>query len=52
MIAENLIRSDLPDPNTEPELYQLVLTHQIHTCNPNKCDAIKYAKRNFLVHIH
>jgi hypothetical protein len=37
MIAENLIRSDLPDPILEPELYQLVITHQIHTCNPTKC---------------
>jgi hypothetical protein len=37
MIAENLIRSDLPDPILEPELYQLVVTHQIHTCNPAKC---------------
>jgi PIF1-like helicase/Helitron helicase-like domain at N-terminus len=37
MIEENLIRSDLPDPNTEPELYQLVLSHQIHTCSPGKC---------------
>ncbi|GBC10072.1 hypothetical protein RclHR1_09310007 [Rhizophagus clarus] len=37
MIAENLIRSDLPNPNTEPELYQLVLAHQIHTCSPKKC---------------
>ena len=37
MITENLIRSDLPDSNLEPELYQLVLSHQIHTCNPNKC---------------
>jgi len=38
MIEENLIRSDLPDPNLEPELYQLVLTHQIHTCSPGKCN--------------
>ena len=37
MIAENLIRSDLPDPILEPELYQLVVTHQIHTCSPAKC---------------
>ena len=37
MIEENLIRADLPDPNLEPELYQLVLTHQIHTCRSGKC---------------
>lgn len=37
MIAENLIRADLPDPILEPELYQLVTAHQIHTCNPAKC---------------
>jgi PIF1-like helicase/Helitron helicase-like domain at N-terminus len=33
MIAENIIRSDLPDPNTEPELYVKVMANQIHTCS-------------------
>jgi hypothetical protein len=37
MIEENLIRSDIPDPDLEPELYRLVISHQIHTCNPTKC---------------
>ena len=37
MIADNIIRSDLPNPEQEPELYQLVLSHQIHTCRPSKC---------------
>lgn len=37
MINENLIRSDLPDPNTEPELYEKVKANQIHTCS-SKCD--------------
>ena len=33
MISENLIRSDLPDPNTEFELYTKVKAHQIHVCS-------------------
>jgi len=33
MINENLIRSDLPDPNTEPDLYAKVKANQIHTCS-------------------
>jgi hypothetical protein len=36
MISENLIRSDLPNPNTEPELYTKVQAHQIHVCSA-KC---------------
>ena len=36
MINENLIRTDLPDPITEPELYEKVKTNQIHTCS-SKC---------------
>jgi DNA replication protein DnaC len=36
MIAENLIRSDLPDQITEPDLYEKVKANQIHTCN-SKC---------------
>ena len=37
MINENLIRSDVPDPITEPELYAKVMANQIHTCSPRKC---------------
>src|SRR5581483_528598 len=37
MIEENLIRADLPNPLTEPELYAKVKTNQIHTCN-SKCE--------------
>ncbi|CAB4437325.1 unnamed protein product [Rhizophagus irregularis] len=37
MINENIVRSTLPNPKLEPELYQLVVNHQIHTCNPRKC---------------
>ena len=37
LIANRLIRSDLPDPQLEPELYHAVVTHQIHTCNPIQC---------------
>jgi hypothetical protein len=33
MINENLIRTDLPDPNTEPELFEKVKANQIHTCS-------------------
>src|SRR5271154_1569708 len=36
MINNNTIRSDIPDPNLESELYHLVMTYQIHTCNA-KC---------------
>jgi hypothetical protein len=36
MINENLIRSDLPDPITESELYEKVKANQIHTCS-SKC---------------
>ena len=36
MINNNTIRSDIPNPNLEPELYHLVMTYQIHTCN-TKC---------------
>lgn len=37
MISENVIRSDVPDPNLEPELYECVMRLQIHSCN-SKCD--------------
>lgn len=37
MITDHTIRSDLPDADLEPELYRLVLQHQIHTCSPEKC---------------
>ena len=37
MINEHVIRSDLPDPLSEPELYSLVKKHQIHTCSENHC---------------
>src|SRR5207247_10292284 len=33
LIDSNIIRADMPDPNLEPELYELVKKHQIHTCN-------------------
>ncbi|GBC19376.2 PIF1-like helicase domain-containing protein [Rhizophagus irregularis DAOM 181602=DAOM 197198] len=36
MIAENLIRSDLPDPDIEPDLYEKVKANQVHTCSA-KC---------------
>jgi hypothetical protein len=37
MIAEGFIRADLPDPILEPELHQLVIAHQIHTCQRHLC---------------
>jgi hypothetical protein len=37
MISESTIRSDLPNPNYEPELYDLVKKHQIHTCTNERC---------------
>ncbi|GES90273.1 Pif1-like helicase domain-containing protein [Rhizophagus clarus] len=33
MIKDNVIKADLPDSEKEPELYKLVKTHQIHTCD-------------------
>ena len=36
MISDDVIRSTIPDPLHEPELYAAVLANQIHTCN-NKC---------------
>jgi len=37
MIDENIIRSDLPNREQEPELYEMVVKHQIYTCNPQRC---------------
>src|SRR5216117_2441803 len=31
LISRNYIRADIPDRNREPELYDLVMAHQIHT---------------------
>ena len=36
MIANDVIRSTMPDPLYEPELYSAVIANQIHTCN-EKC---------------
>src|SRR6266540_5724171 len=36
MISNNVIRSTIPDPLYEPELYAAVISNQIHTCN-QKC---------------
>ncbi|EXX64061.1 hypothetical protein RirG_146390 [Rhizophagus irregularis DAOM 197198w] len=36
MIAKNLIRSDLPDPDIESDLYEKVKANQVHTCSA-KC---------------
>jgi hypothetical protein len=56
MIAENIVKSTLPNPELEPELYHLVINHQIHTCNPRKCGGPvppgQTCKKIFLVHIH
>src|SRR5579859_744611 len=37
MIRDNYVRADIPDPKREPELYELVMQHQIHTCKPHLC---------------
>ena len=49
LISEEFIRADLPDATTEPELHQLVIRHQIHTCSGQLCrkdcnDAIQCRK--------
>src|SRR2546430_1809906 len=33
LIDSNVIRADMPNPELEPELYELVKKHQIHTCD-------------------
>jgi hypothetical protein len=33
LIDSNVIRADMPDPNLEPELYELVKKHQVHKCD-------------------
>jgi len=37
LIAKDIIRADVPDSEQEPELFDLVMKHQIHTCSPQKC---------------
>ncbi len=37
MFENNIIHANLSDPELEPELYQKVLTYQIHRCDPLKC---------------
>ena len=37
LIAKDIICADVPDPEQEPELFDLVMKHQIHTCSPQKC---------------
>lgn len=37
LIQQNYIRADLPDQILEPELYELVLQHQIHRCDQQRC---------------
>jgi hypothetical protein len=38
LINLNVIRADVPDPEHEPELYELVMKYQIHQCRPEKCN--------------
>ena len=40
MISSNQIRSTMPDPENEPELYAKVRAHQIHTCRSHLCGAL------------
>lgn len=37
LIQLDFIRADVPDPITEPELYRLVMMHQIHRCDNRLC---------------
>jgi hypothetical protein len=37
LIAINFIRADIPDPENESELYELVIKYQIHKCNARYC---------------
>ena len=38
LINLNTIRADIPDPELEPELYELVTKYQIHQCKPEICN--------------
>jgi hypothetical protein len=45
MLAENHIRADIPDPEKEPRLYDLVIRYQIHVCKPHICGGVgKYGQ--------
>ena len=37
LLATDFIRADLPNENTEAQLYALVKKHQIHDCSPEYC---------------
>ena len=37
LLSDHFIRADVPDPLKEPELYSLVVKHQIHNCDPEYC---------------
>lgn len=37
LIGKAFIRADIPDPEMESELYELVLMHQIHHCHIHLC---------------
>ena len=38
LINESYIRADVPDPNMEPLLHELIIKFQIHTCKDTLCD--------------
>ena len=38
------ISAELPDPNTEPTLFQIVKQNMIHTCTPQRCGPIVRGK--------
>lgn len=40
MITEGFIRADLPYRQLEPELHELVMQHQIHTCKLHLCGSV------------
>jgi hypothetical protein len=44
----NMIRADIPDPVTEPRLYQLVTSHMMHSCSKKRClDERNKCNKNF-----
>jgi hypothetical protein len=44
----NMIRADIPDPEQEPRLHQLVAANMIHTCSKKRClDECGKCNKNF-----
>jgi hypothetical protein len=37
LLTDGFVRADIPDPEKEPELYNLIMKYQIHKCKDNIC---------------